>query len=105
MVAVLWTYYNWFANNGWWRKTKVAWNIFDNNYISNSPQWKNCFWTISSDGSNKFTNPKRTEWLIMNYLQYNYPKTSIEKQLSFITLIKKMNQEWLLYAYYWDCNK
>lgn len=101
-VAIIWTHYNWFWNNGWWRKTKIAENFFDNNYVSNSVKGWNCFWTIWYDWWT-FTNPKKTEWLVMNYLQYNYPQTSVEKQLSFISLIKQMEKNKLLYAFYWEC--
>lgn len=104
-VATVWTFYNGAWNNWTWRKFWSVKNVFDNNYVSNSPKWEICFWTIWKDFWKNFTNLKKTEWLISYYIQYNHPDKINEKMITFISLIKKMNQAKLLYAFHWPCNK
>lgn len=104
-IRIWWigTLYNWLWNN-WYRMFKSYWDlkfVIDNNYVSNAPAFWNCFWTLSYDGG-WAKNIKKTNGIMMSYLQYNYQDYDI-KQVEFSTLIKKLAENGKLYAYFGDC--
>jgi hypothetical protein len=86
--------------NGW---GNIWLNILDNNYISNYVDWNMCFYTIKTDGGKLWNEVKKTNWMLVNYLKYTYPEDANYKVISFIALIKKMDNSWRMSLLWPSC--
>jgi len=102
-VAFIGNVYNWlwanFTRNANYRKYwldkqyEYPWfNVFDNNYVSNTRKYGVCFYVTATDHG-KFDHINTREAVIMQYLKYNYPKSYQEKQVAFGAMLNLMKEQ------------
>lgn len=111
-VASIGEYYNWHYNNLSRVKNDIkpksflapAFNVFDNNYVSNAETYWICFHTIQWDWW-KMAWTKNGDWLILNLLKFKFPNNYQEKQVAFASMIWKMIETWLTKWQAVNCGK